>query len=710
MTDNNTNKNEERKELFETIKLQTNNFEATGASAVLVGSTNSGKSFVSNSFAREEVIESILYRREGDGYSSLTDTYIHPTTLIKDNSLLMVMDFKQNTNRDDYYRKFILKCLYKNGDVIIKKINSNTIDNKELEQEFKKLISNQIKNEFMKGDNTSIAHVLLFCKNKNIDEISLDIAEILTQIPIEQLLEIIRNAKSVAKKGKEEETVTASLSESIDNKWTKQANEFWQYINNLYEEAKNNALSNVSYDEDSNSLYVWIDENSSDNIKNLFLDSKKQSLEFLFDKMHLYYGISEEMQQYINTMYQGDALKNRYGEIFFTIKDLRGLFHVSDNEDSGIAEAKNYIYRSNCNLVLYFISAEREEHSTSSLRVLRTLKEEIKRDVEVMVILPKADKLVNQIANKTKSRSRFSVANIGINSSMAKSSVEDRIKEIQNEIDSVIISSKRSPIIREIVSYGLPSDSFTDEAIEEFNLLKVCKSILNNLAEITLEKARKIHVQLNKDVDDISFVVSNQFNNQIKNTILSNSVFKTSIYSPVMRNIYENKDKNGHGQSVKSVINNSQNGEGHKGDIDENWFVNVESIDIQFPVTLRGIVKCAQSVFTNVNIKNGVFVSERDKEEFMRLLSLAFSPAGCYGIGNAGRLISRELFYEDHIVLELRKGFFSYGAFLRRVLNQCYNDYALWMVGNIDEIEKAYEKVLVKICNVIRDKYIVYDR
>lgn len=55
------------------------------------------------------------------------------------------------------------------------------------------------------------------------------------------------------------------------------------------------------------------------------------------------------------------------------------------------------IYKSNSDLVLFFISSEDE-----ALRVLAAIKCEIKLNIEILVLMLKVDKLAIQIINKSK--------------------------------------------------------------------------------------------------------------------------------------------------------------------------------------------------------------------------------------------------------------------------------------------------------------------
>lgn len=707
---------EKLSEVFEKIRLETNNFTSTGATMLLIGPTGVGKSLISHAFAEDEVVEELLIRREGDGLSSLIPTDMHPTDFMPSGYILQVMKFKEVIINDEKHRNSVTSVLYTAGMNLSKELNTTILTMEELKKKLILEISACYSNELRKKDNTSLAYMISFSGKEKEQEIVDNISNILGQIPANELVETIRGAASGVKKNQEKAEAMMAIAKELDNNWLSYSQNFWSYLNELIENVRQKAYQYATYDSDSDSLFIWLSKYSTEEVKDIFLNSKEKSFEFLFEKMDIYYRISDDMFHFINNNYYAKvALKNRYGSILYTASDSKGLFHENDSEESAVKEAKDMIYKSNSDLVLFFISSEDDALSKKSLRVLATLKSDIKRNVEFLVVMPKVDKLAAQINNKSNSKGRFLKNLVGqaLSSQEIITEINNRKKQVEIYIDGVKNTGKRSINIREIISYGIYSDSCPEDVISVFDPVQSFEKILTNLATVFITNASKIHVELSPDVNDLTFDWGDSnIRNIIRDLIINNPTFKSSVCTPTLNNIWVNKDKNGHGNCVNAVIENSKNGEGHNGEIDENWFVNVESIDIQFPVTLRNIVSSIinKDILQNIDISNSKFVTKEDEKTFRNMISSVFSAAGNNYIMHGGRKISAKLFYENHIIPELQKGFFYHGALLKRILQDCYSSYSLWNINNVDEIVDAYIKVVEEAFKVIRDKYMVYDR
>lgn len=707
---------EKLNEIFEKIKQETCNFVATGATMLLLGPTGVGKSVMSNAYAQDEENEEVLIRREGDGLSSLIPTDMHPTDLVPSGYILQVMKFKKVIISDDKHRNSVTNVLFTAGMSLSKDLNTDVLSIEELKEKLIVEIKACYSNELRKKDNTSLAYMISFAGKENELEIVNNIAKILGEIPANELIATIKSGASRVKKSQEKAEALMCIAKELDSNWVSCSQKFWAYLNELIESVRQKVYQYATYDSDSDSLFIWLSKYSKSEVKDMFLNSKEKSFEFLFEKMDIYYRISDYMLDFINNNdYIKEALKNRYGSVLFTASDSKGLFHENDNEESAVKDAKDMIYKSNSDLVLFFISAEDEALSKKSLRVLAALKSEIKRNIEFLVLMPKVDKLATQIINKNKIRGRFSRNLTGqtLSSEEIITEINNRKEQIGTYLDGFKNTGKRSINIREIMSYGIYSYSCPEDIISVFDPIKTFENILTNLATVFVANANKIRVELNNDVNDLTFQwVSPNIKNLIKNLIINDPTFKASVCTLVLNNISANKDRNGHGNCVNAVIANSRNGDGHNGQIDESWFVNVESIDIQFPVTLRNIATSIinRNILQNISISNARFVAKEDEDTFRNMIDSVFSPSGNNYIMHGGRKISAKLFYENHIMPELQKGFFYHGALLKRILQDCYSSYSLWNINNVDEIVDAYIKVVQEACEVIRDKYMVYVR
>ena len=617
---------------------------------------------------------------------------------------------------DDNYRNFFAHSILFAGNSVLKKTNTNILTADELKCEFRKSLKNYYLNAIEKKDNTSFVYMLSFLLETEKEKAINNIVEILSEIPVNELIEIIRDIMSTAKKGTEEAQIIHSIMLKLDEDWKQYSNEFWKFCECITEKIKENTFNNAEYDKDNDYLYVWLTNDSPIEKRQMFLNSESKSVEFLFEKMDIYYRISDDMVNYIeNCYYAKEMLTTRYGAIFFTISDSRGLFHKSDSVESAVKEAKDYIYNNNSDLVLFCLSSKEEALSKKALMVLKELKASIKRNVEMIIIMPKVDELVLQLNNKAKTKTRFSKTKEDetLNSSEMINKIKERKEYVKKSVDTINIDSKRCINIREVLMYGMYTDSCPTEIIDYFNPIEVFKKIIYNLSQVAYNSSAKIHVIVEDTADDISFEWnSNIIDQMISDSILNNSVFKSSIYIPVIQNIFAYKDKIGHANSAKATVNRSKNGYGHDGTIDMTWFKNVESINVQFPTKLWAIATklINKDILKNLEIIHGSFKSDKDKELFEEMLNSSFSQAGNSNIMHAGRRLAAILFYHNYIEPLERKGFFSYAYLLQNALRNCFSAYVLWNIGNVDEIVVAYKKVVKEACEIIKDKYIVFDR
>lgn len=707
--------NEELREIYKKIKSSTNNFTFTGHSVSVIGPTGVGKTVISDAFAEPDVSE-ILSDREGDGLASLVPTHTHPTDIIPHGHILITAKLKQDVMSNDNYRDFFAHSIFFAGNSVLKKTNTSILTENDVKCEFSKSLKNYYLNAIEKKDNTSFAYMLSFLLETEREKAISNIVEILSEIPVNELIEIIRDVMGTAKKGTEEAQIVHSIMMKLDKDWEEYSKRFWKYCGDITNEIKKNTFDNAEYDKDNDYLFVWLTNDSPIEKRQMFLNSESKSVEFLFEKMDIYYKISDEMIEYIeDSHYAREMLKTRYGSIFFTISDSRGLFHKSDSVESAVKEAKEYIYNNNSDLVLFCISSKEEALSKKALMVLKELKASIKRNVEMIIIMPKVDELVLQLNNKVKTKTRFSKAKEEetLNSSDIINKIEERKEYVRKSVDTINLDSKRCINIREVFTYGMYTDGCPDEIIDYFNPMKVFEKIIYHLSQVSYNGSAKIHVIVEDTADDISFEWnSNMIDKMISNSILNSAIFKSSIYIPVIQNISAYKDKIGHANSAKATVNRSKNGYGHDGTIDMTWFKNVESINVQFPTKLWTIATnlINNEILKNLEITHGSFKSDKDKELFENVLNSTFSPAGNSSIMHTGRRLAARLFYINYIAPLERKGFFSYAYLLQSALRNCFSSYTSWNTGNVDEIVEAYKDVVKEVCEIIKDKYIVFDR
>lgn len=701
--------------MYEHIKAVTNEFKRTGKKATILGPSAAGKSLISDAYANE-LAEELLKIREGTGLASLIPTHMHPTDIVPEDKVLIVIKFKNNIIDMDEHKDFFVDSLCNSGSSILKKSNTTVMNPDEMKQEFKNCLSTYFFNSIQKNDNTSFYHMVTLIKDKNTrDRIIKNLIDAFAEIPAHELIEVVRQSNTSAPKGAEDTHLRQTVTEKLDSDWKKYSLVFWANCKELVDEIKKSALENTIYDEKAGCHYIWLSKNTPNEQKQMFLSSQDKSIEFLFEKMDIYYRISNEMIEYINrNPYTKAMLTDRFGNIFFTIVDTRGLFHLNGTIEQAVRESKDYIYNGNSDLIIFCIGAVEDPLHKKALMVLKELKASIKRDVDMLVVMPHTDELALRVKGTSKPASRFKRSSD--NTTADDNTVIEKIKQfkgnIKTSLEQIRVDGKRHIKVRDVIMYGLYGHESVNSIIEEFDPQKAFQSILNELSLAAWNSSQKIHVKLNKEVDDIKFDWNDKtIDQKITTSILNSPLFKTSVYIPVITNIQNNKDKIAHGNSARSTVDNSQWGYGHNGAIDMDWFVNVESINIQFPQMLWAITTnvITKDILDEIKITYGGFVSDEDEKLFEKLLNSVFSQSGNGSILHAGRKLAAKLFYYNHIKPLKDQGFFCYSYLLRDSLNSCFFSYIKWNTGNVNEIVVAYKEVVKEACDIIKDKYMVFN-
>lgn len=704
---------EHLKEIFENMKKTTGCFTLSGCSASIIGPTGVGKTVLSNAYSEENVTE-MLADREGDGLASLVPTYLHPTDIIPSGYILIVARLKKDVINTDKNREFFAKSIYAAGLTILKESNVRFLSLDEMKNIFQMKLKDYYMNEISKKDNTSFGHMLSFLSSDEREQMIDKFVNVLAKLPLTELIEIVRKPVKTKKSSDEIEAIQM-IKTSLDENWNDDIKEFWSSCTEVAEIIRNKAFKCADYD-DSGLIYLWLKTDDPLELRNMFLNSEERSVEFLFEKMDIYYRISDEMITFINEdSYAKNMLKTRFGSIFFTINDTQGLFHESDSIEKAVSDSRDHIYKNNSELVLFCVGAKDDALSKKAFMVLKELKSCIRRDVDFLVVMPRIDELVAQLNNKSQTKNRFSKTKSieGLSSEQIIGKIEDKIKYLRSSLNEMTTDGKRSINIVDVIAYGMYSDGCPDDVIDYFNPIEAFENVIRNLSKVSYDGSDKVHVSLDNNVDDVLFNWNgNEIDNKIRKIILESKTFKNSVYIPVISNIKDNMDKTGHGNSCRAVVNKSEDGLPHNGTIDMSWFVNVESIDIQFPAQLWSLATntILKEVLHEVDIVHGVFSTEEDKKLFYEKLESAFTSRGNYHIMHTGRRISAKLFYYNHIVPYKKKGFFSYSVLLKKSLRDTFESFSYWSTGDVSEIVKAYKDVVIEVSEIIKDKYVIFDK
>lgn len=340
------------------------------------------------------------------------------------------------------------------------------------------------------------------------------------------------------------------------------------------------------------------------------------SIEVLMDNINVYTKMAKELHEYIlKDVYLKSKLINNNGDIELAIIDRMGLIHKLSDDKNVKYEVEDLLYNGQYDGIL-FVRPLKYEQNEAHMELLNKTIMKTKREKGIAAMYTKLDLLTDDIYKDYDGEEddESELYNMII------SNVDNTIETKQTQL--VSLQEKKSlKLVKHTACYFKRSAVMPNDMKEKYEFYSSFGEVLKSLVLNAYSNTKTIKFLSSRGEDLDIDIDENYLSSIVKNKL------KGKLYQEIRENLIANKYICPHGNGERAWVVRRYRGDGYKSVIDESYFVNVQSFDVNFPRKLKVLSRNVIENFieSGVNFSGGYFNDENDIKNAKNILMNEFN-------------------------------------------------------------------------------------
>lgn len=443
---------------------------------------------------------------------------------------------------------------------------------------------------------------------------------------------------------------------------------------------------------------ISLDDSEEDNrfIDAMFTSNNLQagerlSLEVLCGQIFIYTPMNRAVRDIIaNDANASKVFVDEHGEYTFGILDTRGLYHTGVVNDDNADYLNELIYQGDTDAVAMVVPLQGDTNEKKIYELYRKLLEAYKKQTPLFMINNKVDLYIDALRKDDFIDDPFSISMEVAKELSAEEIIKQvnlRVKELQGELQEAQNKARRNLEIVALPCYLKRDEGMKhEEVVRVYNIVNVVKSIILQTAEFLVKSSVKIPITLIGEEDVDVDIDQAELLKSVKAHMLEAETDK-KVFEPGSKNIGDNMGICPHGNSYNALKRRLRYGDGYSCKIDENYYFNCKSFNIDFTGNLRNFISdefLSHTIYCSMKLVNGRFSNQKDSELFWKQVAKNL---------NAKKFVSILLY--DNAMKNAELTGFGFGTYFRGFLK---NSMSYFEKGMIDEEQyvTALEEVLAE--------------
>lgn len=675
----------------------------------IVGTTGSGKTETTCMFTTFDA-ENIIARAVGETNSTLTERWIVFSERHSQEIIVAVKKKEKIYPRNDFKRAVInafTRVIKKHG-------RQAMVDHDSLVNDFVGALNEEM--------NTVVntRAILTFIDPTDLNSHIHRLVQLITDIDDPELYYTLYQTAKNQLLEKEKKDNSAKLSAVIkievgkylnDQLPSDAFNELWDVWEKLNLQLDELFFRYFSKEQQSiDGYYYYIVDLNHLNESNAFIDAfftsnnlrlgEKLSIEVFCEEIILYTPLNPEITQILKQY--GDVFIDRNGYVTIALLDTKGIFHSNqeldmENEGENFDEShfNDLLYNYNYDALLFVCPLFGDTNKEKFKNLCSEVLVGFNKQIPIFMLQNKVDLFIDNENKQLNPRGRFYKASERAQIKVDVKQVMDKIDHASQmmieDLECMQSQKRRNEKIIPLTCYLRLDDRHEEEFLEKYDPLNAIKTMFDVLNNRVKHTSKKFKIVLEPDYEDIQLRMNSEQFELIVSSALKSLNMDTKVYKPAVKNIEDNIGIRPHGSGLNAVRRKLQIGIGHTSNINESYFVNCKSFNLDLPGILRNLISndLIQRVLNEtLEIEGGKFVESVESKNLIDLIARYF---------DSYSFVANILFHRAYLNAE-NKGYFDnqklFTAFLKNSIPYSTGYHDEQTVVFKEELETAIHKAI----------------
>lgn len=517
------------------------------------------------------------------------------------------------------------------------------------------------------------------------------------------------NAEETKKNTKKFESAIRSEAEValnlLSDNFEKGIDVVWDKINKALKSRFFDYFDDNNYSLD-NYFYIRIDLDNQEQhhaiIDALFTPNKirdggQLSIEVLCSELVIYVPIEKNIAEILKEY--GDVFINNRGKISIAMFDTRGLYHSDTSDDDNTDYLNDLLFTTDYDALMLVWPLSGDTNAEKLRELYVKAMAHYNKQLPVFVLHNKVDLFVGALCRELNADddlfdTPITESENEIDIELIKNKVNSKIQILWEELNQAQHKSRKNHRIIALPCYLERDNTLMKSVQAEYHPFKSYRVMFNKIGNHLKDGASKIRCRIKPDQE----IIIDVDKEQVKRLVLSrlhDSNVKKIVTVPGLNNLLGNLGKIPHGNGYNALRRRLKNGFSFKSDINEAYFYNCQSFNIDFPANLRNLItdEFVNQLCSTIEFQGGEFESADDAINLQRICFKYFSSLDFVA----------NMTFEHAIKKAEEKWLFGFGPKFNEFLNIC-----IVFFDKTRYDSDAYTVALVRTLEIAAEKAIAY--